>query len=99
MCLVLGGVMLAGCRDDTGRRPATGAPQSEARLTVNNFRQVQKDMTLSDVQAILGPGEQVSPVTTDDDDVMVTYRWTEGDRNVVIMFENGRAEQISKSGF
>lgn len=71
-------------------------------LTTENFDQLKAGMTLDEVQALLGSGEQVEGGSASMERAGVTggkYRWYEGDREVTVTFFEGKLRSRTKHGF
>lgn len=83
----------------------------EQALTEENFARIQKDMSLSEVETILGVGERqdsggtsisgggVIGSSSNAGAAVQDYLWKEDGREVVITFREGKVISVRKSGF
>lgn len=92
--LLAGSILLASC---------------EQVVTAENYEQITVGMTLGQVEAILGPGQEEASagvgigsaglLERSARDTRRTYVWEESGRQIIITFDDGKVVSKRKSGF
>ena len=74
-----------------GGMAATGQPAKPGTVTMANFHRVEKCTTQDEVLALLGqPTEAIGPQDLGEMKSTDSYKWVEGNKDLVVHFRRGR---------
>jgi hypothetical protein len=74
------------------------ALSTQGTLSLSNYNQIQNGMSLAEVEAILGKGQELSRVEVPKAPITTTYLWLGQNGSISVTFEDDKAVNKIQSG-